>query len=386
MDGVFLGLHGAMVAHGYDDTEGDVVERIRAQVGPQCAIGMELDPHCHLTVKRVRLADLIVLYKEFPHTDVIERAEDLLTLMLRTIRGEIRPVMALYDCRQIGTYSTRLPLMRAFVDKISAMEGKDGVLSISIAHGFPWGDVADMGTRVLVMTDDRRAAGEALAERLGAEIIAFRDRLMPAFPNADDAIADAVASNAMPVVLADSADNPGGGAGGDSTYILARLIARGVDNAVLGPLWDPVAVQICFEAGVGARLPLRIGGKVGPASGAPIDAMVEVLALKRDAMQAGLSNTMAPLGDTAVIAIGGIKVVMITRRSQAFGTDLFTQFGIDLTETRLVVVKSSQHFHAKYGPVAKKVIYVDTPGSCPIDFSTVPYAKARKTLWMGPNK
>ena len=117
LDGVFLGLHGAMVAHGYDDTEGDVVERIRAQVGPQCAIGMELDPHCHLTVKRVRLADLIVLYKEFPHTDVIERAEDLLTLMLRTIRGEIRPVMALYDCRQIGTYSTRLPLTRAFVDK-----------------------------------------------------------------------------------------------------------------------------------------------------------------------------------------------------------------------------------------------------------------------------
>ena len=96
LDGVLFGLHGAMVAHGYDDVEGDILERARAIVGPDCVIGVELDPHCHLTVKRVRLADIIILYKEFPHTDVVERAEDLLTLVLRTIRKEIRPVMSLY--------------------------------------------------------------------------------------------------------------------------------------------------------------------------------------------------------------------------------------------------------------------------------------------------
>ena len=386
VDMVLLQLHGAMIADGYDDAEGDLLARVRRLVGPKVVVGAELDPHCHLSALKVSSVDVMVLFKEYPHSDIYERALEVVALAEATAAGRIRPVMSVRDLGMISLIHTTREPARGFVDRIKAMEGRDGILSISIAHGFPWGDVADMGTRVLVMTDDRRAEGDALAERLGREIVAFRDQLMPAFPNADDAIADAVASNAMPVVLADSADNPGGGAGGDSTYILARLIARGVDNAVLGPLWDPVAVQICFEAGVGARLALRIGGKVGPASGAPIDATVEVLALKRDAMQAGLSNTMAPLGDTAVIAIGGIKVVMITRRSQAFGTDLFTQFGIDLAETRLVVVKSSQHFHAKYGPVAKKVIYVDTPGSCPIDFSTVPYAKARKTLWMGPNK
>ncbi len=137
LDGVLLGLHGAMVAHGYDDVEGDIIERTRAIVGPACTIGVELDPHCHLTKKRVAMSDVIVLYKEFPHTDVVERAEDLVTLVLRTIRGEIRPVMSLYDCRQVGSYPTTLPLMRAFVDKTAAMEGAGGVLGVSIGPASP---------------------------------------------------------------------------------------------------------------------------------------------------------------------------------------------------------------------------------------------------------
>ena len=109
LDGVLLGLHGAMVADGYDDVEGDVIERVRAIVGPNCVIGVELDLHCHLTVKRVRLSDIIILYKEFPHTDVAERAEELVTLVLKTIRGQVKPVMSLYDCRQIGSYPTTRP-------------------------------------------------------------------------------------------------------------------------------------------------------------------------------------------------------------------------------------------------------------------------------------
>ena len=113
VDGLLLGLHGAMVAHGYDDVEGDIIERCRAIVGPKCVIGVELDPHCHLTMKRVTASDIIVLYKEFPHTDVVERAEDVLDIVLKTLRGEAKPVMSLYDCRQIQSYPTTLPLMRA---------------------------------------------------------------------------------------------------------------------------------------------------------------------------------------------------------------------------------------------------------------------------------
>jgi microcystin degradation protein MlrC len=106
LDGALLGLHGAMVAQGYDDGEGDVIERVRAIVGPKCVIGVELDPHCHLTVKRVKLSDVVILYKEYPHTDVVERAEEVLDIVLRTIRGQVRPVMSIYDCRQIASYPT----------------------------------------------------------------------------------------------------------------------------------------------------------------------------------------------------------------------------------------------------------------------------------------
>src|SRR2546426_663976 len=119
--------------------------RTRLSVIWQCVIGIELDPHCHMTLKRVRLADVIVCYKEYPHTDVVERAEDVLDLTLRTLRGAIRPVMSLYDCRQIAMYPTTLPLMRGYVDRIKAREGKDGILSISVVHGFPYADVPELG-------------------------------------------------------------------------------------------------------------------------------------------------------------------------------------------------------------------------------------------------
>ena len=193
LDGVLLGLHGAMVAHGYDDVEGDVIERVRAVVGPGCVIGVELDPHCHLTLKRVGLADITILYKEFPHTDVVDRAEDLLTLVLKTIRKQVRPVTSVYDCRQIGSYPTTLPMMRAFVDRMMAMEGRDGVLSISICHCFPYADVADVTGRILVITDGDKAKADKLATEIGQEFVSFRGRSAPDYLDVDAGISAALA-------------------------------------------------------------------------------------------------------------------------------------------------------------------------------------------------
>lgn len=380
LDGVLLGLHGAMVADGYDDVEGDILERVRALVGPKCVIGVELDLHCHLTVKRVRLADIIVLYKEFPHTDVAARAEELLTLVLRAIRGEIAPVMSLYDCRQISSYPTTLPLMRGFVDRVAALEGKGGVLSVSVCHCFPYADVPELSGRILVVMDGDKAAGDALAARLGQEFISMRGRTLPHFQDVDAGIDAALGAEGMPVVMAEPADNAGGGAPSDNTTILRRLIERRVENAALGPIWDPIAVRFCFDAGLNGRLALRFGGKVGPASGQPVDARVTVIGLKRDASQS-FGPTQVPVGDCAAIRVGGVEVVLISNRTQATGLELFRNVGIEPTAKKLVVVKSTNHFMGYYGPIAKQVLYVETDAPLSRDYRKIPYSRVQRPIW-----
>jgi microcystin degradation protein MlrC len=379
VDGVVLGLHGAMVADGYDDCEGDLIERVRRMVGPAVPIGVELDPHCHMTTKRVRNATLIICFKEFPHTDFVARGEEVVDLTLRTIRGEIRPVMSLCDCRMIGSFPTTMQPMRGFVDRIMALEGHDGVLSVSIAHCFPYADVPELGSRILVVTDDRRADGDRLAQQLARDFFAMRGRTQPPYLD-PDGIIDAVAAASGTVVVADPSDNPGGGAPGDSTVILRRLIERGFRGAAVGPIWDPIAVRLCFMAGEGGRLPLRFGGKTAPTSGQPIDALVTVRKLQREATMTFV-DAKVPLGDTALIEFDGIEVVLITKRTQALGADLFTGMGVDLAAKRMVVVKSTNHFHAAFAPLASQVLYCDSGGPIPRDHTKVPYTRVQRPIW-----
>jgi microcystin degradation protein MlrC len=400
---VLLGLHGAMVADGYDDCEGDLLQRVRSLVGPGVVVGAELDPHCHLSETMVASADLLVAFKEYPHTDAMPRALELVDLCLAQAQGRIRPVAAVADTGMISIIHTTREPGRGFVDRIQALEGHNGVLSISVAHGFPWGDVADMGTRVLVYTDataevnaqanveikagdsakaiQAQTQAERLAKNLAAELYALRETLMRPYPGIDAALDQALAVQAGPVVLADSADNAGGGAASDATFVLRRLLERGITSAALGPLWDPGAVRIAFAAGVGASLPLRIGGKVGPMSGAPLDAQCTVLALKHQLVMTGLGGTQQPMGDCALVQTRGVSIVLCSVRSQAFDTDLFTQLGCDLLQQALVVVKSSQHFYASYAKIAKAVIYIDAPGSVTQDLNSLPYRKVRRPRW-----
>src|SRR5713226_4194552 len=323
VDGVLLGLHGAMVAHGY---------------------------------------------------------EDVLDIVLKTLRGKAKPVMSLYDCRQIQSYPTTLPLMRGFVDRMKAMEGKDGVLSISIGHCFPYADVPELGGRILVVMDKDKAKGDALATKIGEEFVAMRGKTMPEYLSTDEGISTALEFNDQPVVLADPADNAGGGAPSDNTTILRRLIEREAREAVVGPLWDPIAVRLCFDAGLGAEFPLRFGGKIGPTSGAPIDAKVTVVGLKRDCWQS-FGPTQVPLGDCAAVRIGGVEVVLISNRTQALGLELFTNLGIDPRMKKIVVVKSTNHFMAAFGPIAKKVIYIDSDGPLSRDYRKIPYTKVARPIW-----
>lgn len=380
VDGIVLGLHGAMVAQGYDDCEGDLLERARALVGPGVPIGIELDPHCHLTEKRCRLADLIILFKEYPHTDFIERGEELVDLLLRMIQGEIKPVKSLFDCRLIASFPTTIQPMRGLVDRVMAMEGRDGVLSISIGHGFPYADVPDCGARILVVTDNAKEHGDRLAETIGRELIAMRETSAPPFHEVDGAIDAALACSGGPVVIADAADNAGGGAPSDNTTFLHRLIARGIEGAAVAPIWDPVAVRLALDAGEGARLPFRFGGKTARSSGPPVDADVEVIRCVRDAHQT-FAGSRVPIGDAASIRLGGVEAVLISTRAQAMGPDLFSGLGIDPTRRKILVVKSNQHFHAGFAPIAAEVLYAESDGPLPRDYRRLPWRRVQRPIW-----
>jgi microcystin degradation protein MlrC len=380
VDMVLLGLHGAMVADGYDDCEGDLIARVREIVGPKVVIGGELDPHNHLTPEMVSNADVLISFKEYPHTDVVERALELVDLCAAKAQGKANPVAAVADCQMIVTMHTSRQPARGFVDRIQALEGKDGVLSISVSHGFAWGDVPEMGTKVLVYTDGDKAKADALARQLADELIGLREQLAVRSPGIDSALDEALAFDGGPVVIADGADNPGGGAASDSTFFLRRLIERGITNAAVGPVWDPIAVRIAFEAGAGAKLRLRIGGKISPLSGEPLDLECTVKALRPEMMMTGLAGMM-PLGDCALVEANGVEIVLITLRNQALSTDLFTQLGCDLAQKKIVVVKSSQHFYASFSKIAKHVIYGDAPGAVTSDLKTLPYRKIRRPKW-----
>ena len=381
VDMVLLGLHGAMVADGYDDCEGDILKRVRQIVGPDVVIGAELDPHNHLSQTMLEQANLLICYKEYPHTDVKERALELVDLCAAMVEKRIRPTLAVVDCEMIVLIHTSRDPARAFVDRIQSLEGRDGVLSISVTHGFPWGDVADMGTKVFVYTDNNPTKAAALARELADELIAMREQLAPAYPDPDSALDEALAFNGGPVVISDGADNPGGGAASDSTFMLRRMLERGISNAVLGPLWDPVAVRIAFDAGVGAQLPLRIGGKISPLSGQPLDLLCTVKSLTPALIQTGLSNTPTPMGDCALVHAQGIEILLCSLRNQAMGTDLFTGAGCELAQRKIIVVKSSQHFYASFSRIAAKVIYADAPGSVARDLNTLPFRKVRRPKW-----
>ncbi len=383
VDVVLLFLHGAMVADGYDDCEGDVLARARAIVGPKAIVGAELDLHCHLTEEMRGSADALVLFKEYPHTDIGLRAPELYAICTAAARGEIRPVTAFAECRMISMWRTSFPPMRAFVNRMSALEGRAGILSVSLGHGFPWADVADVGAKIVVVADGDAAKAAALARTLADDFFALRESTDTPYDTIDAAIDRALAPDrgAGPLVVADVADNAGAGASSDSTFMLRRLVERGARDVATGLYWDPTAVAICREAGVGATFDLRIGGKTGPASGDPVDLRITVRAVAEAHSQAGLSGGRAPLGPAAWVEADGIHIVLVSIRQQTFSPDSFTGLGLSLADKRLVVVKSMQHFHANFAPIAREIRYLSAPGAVPPDYGSIPYTKRTLPFW-----
>jgi len=379
-DVALLSLHGAMVADGYDDCEGDLLARLRAIVSPDAVIGVELDLHCHLTPAMLDNADAIITFKEYPHIDAGRRARELFRLCVDAAAGQTRPVMATYDCRMVNMFPTTSGRMAEFVKEMQAQEGRDGVLSLSLAHGFPWGDVADSGVKMLAVVDRDVAGAAAVARRFGERFWSIRHEVTGPGHTIDDALDAALAGPPGLVVIADKADNTGGGAPGDSTFVLRRIHERGLRDVALGPLWDPVAVRFCQDAGVGAHLALRIGGKCGPESGDPIDLTIVIRGLSDDLVQRGLGSP-SHLGRAAWVECEGAHIVLCERRVQAFSPDLFTNIGVPLDRMRIAVVKSTAHFRAGFEPIASAILTTIGPGTLLEDYGAIPYRKRNGHYW-----
>jgi len=376
VDIVLFALHGAMAAFGYDDCEGDLLARAREIVGPDVPIGVTLDPHCHITELMMKNATAMILWKtSFDHTDYLERADELFDIIVSAAEGEIRPVMSVFDCRMLDGFITDMEPMKSFMERITGLEGKQGVLSISVGHGFPWADLEDVGTKMLVITDDRPLYGAELAEKLGRELFANRGQLLPLLCSIDDGINKALAlpDDLRPVCLCDWSDNPGGGAPGDATFLLRAMIERNVGNAISGTIRDSTAVQICSDAGEGAEMDLRLGGKIGVSSGQPLDLRVKVIKIAKN-VTSRLFGFDWPACDFAAVRHGGIDIVLSTGRPcDVAGMD---EMGLRPFEKDILTINSLGPY-----PEAAHAIHLFGPGATTLDFQSLPYTKIRRPKW-----
>jgi microcystin degradation protein MlrC len=382
VDGVVMGLHGAMVANGYDDPEGDLLSRIREIIGSDAILCASFDPHSQLTAKRIEALDFFVAFKEFPHIDFVERAQDLLRILDETLSGNVKPSVSVFDCKMIDVFPTSFEPMRSFIDDIVQLENADTeVLSISVIHGFMASDVPEMGTKLVVVTDNNKEKGDRLARELGLRLFDMRGKVMPKQMDEREAVSRALSvQSEKPVVIADVWDNPGGGTAGDATVILQELIAKQAKNVAVGTIWDPIAVQICFAAGEGATVPLRFGAKSAPFTGNPIDAVVRVKKLVADA-EHQFKDSFVPMGDIATIEFDGFEVVLNSTRAQSFDKSLFTIAGIDYAAKDILLIKSTNHFYDSFAPIAAEILYCSAGRPYPNDPATNAYIKAPKNIW-----
>jgi microcystin degradation protein MlrC len=385
IDAVVLVLHGAMMAHGYPDCEGDLLTRVRALVGPQVPVGVLLDLHGNVTPAMIDSGAVLIACKEYPHTDYLARTRELYDILGDMCEGACKPQVIMQRVPVLGLFGTTEGPMRGFVDRLAGFEQLPGMLSISVMHGFPWSDAEATSAAVLVFYRAGNGdAAAAVADRISRELFAMRSYRSSSVLTLERALEYALVPRAQGqlVVLADVADNPGGGAAGDSTFVLRALIECKAQDVALGMIWDPQAVQIAIDAGVGALIPLRIGGKIGKASGDPVDVLAQVTAVRHDARQHGLGGSFSEaLGSAVALRVDGIEIVLNTIRQQVFSKECFSQLGIDVLNKRLVVVKSTRHFRAWFDAIAAETIFCETAGTLNGQLASLPYRQLRRPIW-----
>ena len=382
-DMAFFFLHGAQLVEDLDDPEGDILDRARTIVGPDVFIGAELDLHANVTDTMVDATSVLLACKHYPHIDFNERAADLYRLGVAAAKGEVRPINRFERIPMIGMHYTTLPAMEAANAAAQAVEDRDDVLSVSLIHGFPWADLPAPTAGVLVVTDGDSKRVDDDIRLLSKKFFDAREETRSQRMSISatlDRVEAAAGGDGKPFVIADACDNPGGGTGCDSTFILEQILERGLTGYVAGLIWDPIAVRFAGDVGVGGSFALRLGGKTGPQAGRPLDVYAKVIAYRDNMSQKGLGYTH-PIGSAVALEFNGNIAVACTVRGQVFSPSCFTDLGIRLEDHRAFVVKSSQHFYAQFEPHAREIIYCDTPGGLSLDIRAENYTDLQRPVW-----
>jgi microcystin degradation protein MlrC len=308
------------------------------------------------------------------------------------VRGEIRPVMAIHQLpmfwsttRQVTAQSPMDEVMRL----VHAMEQRPGIVCVTVATGFPWADVPDVGASVVVVADGDRPLAQQTADELGAWIWQRRERWIAPPVSVAEALDKGEAIGRYPIVLADHTDNTGGGSPGDSTEVLRTFLERGFDDALLLYLVDPAVAAQAHEAGKGSRIRVSLGGKSAPSQGPPVEAEADVVALSDGRfaydgpMFAGLDGS---LGCSAWLRIGGVSVVVVSAREQPFDPAFARSLGIDCRTMKYLALKSAAHFRAAFGPLAGSIHNVDAAGIQTHRFDQLVYRKRTRPTWFRSNR
>jgi microcystin degradation protein MlrC len=392
-DGILLALHGAMVTETTEDGEGELLGEIRRRVGADLPIVATLDLHANLSDAMARYASAFVTYRSYPHIDMAARGVEAAQLLLRALRGEIRPRTLVRRGPQLDGADhgrSQSGPMVELLKRAAQHRRTPGILVVNVQAGFPWADIRDVGPSIAVSydanVDGATGRAAAIAEEMMGYVWQTRREKTIAMLGADAAIARCrrADDDGRPVVLADFSDNPGGGSYGDSAALLRAMVEARLENAAFATIADAEAAAIAHRAGAGAEIRVRLGGKHDAALSPGLDAVARVVSLSdgrfvyEGPMQRGLAVSMGP---TAVLRVGGVDVVVASNRFQVYDRQFFVSQGIDPAARRVVAVKSAHHFRAAFEPMAREVIVVDAAGITSPDPKKFPYRNVRRPIW-----
>jgi microcystin degradation protein MlrC len=389
LDGIFLDMHGAMVAEGAPDAEGILLKEIREMVDNGTPIVCVLDLHGNITDLKTVSATAILGYRSNPHIDLYERGRKAAKIMLEILKKKVKPVMRIKRLPMLGpnlgmsTWSynrseaRRLPFAR-IMRRVSKLEKTKGILDISVFIGFPYSDIPGCLTTVIALADNDPALAKKIADKVGDMVWSSRNeflKIRPLVP-VEEAVERAIQAKEGPVILVDVADNSGGGAPCDNTTILAELLRRNVKDAVV-PLRDPEAVSAAISSGIGKQIEIELGGKIDKRFYKPVKVKAQVRLLYdgkyviRGPHHGGskIKGRLLPpeawkivdVGKTALLEVNGIEIIVSEGRV-GMEQDYYKAAGIDPFQRKIIIVKSHQAHRASFESIAKQIIEVDTPG------------------------